>query len=150
MRLSQLAALDLHRFRAHSDADELAVAITRLPSLRSLRLVDWPEGLVALTALECLDICCLGGDSLNSFEAALGEMARLTSLSLYSEDMERLPPTLSGLHALRRACFCTINCHLTDFTLPVGPWLASLRWLGKQNVGLPGGMLLLLALALVP
>ena len=135
-RLHRLVVLDLDQVDRLGDEATLAAAIAQLPALRTLYLSDWLPGLPALPRLECLSIGIVGGTkawpthTLGAFEAALGGMPHLTALSFYSEDMTRLPPALAGLSRLRRAALNTINCELEDCTLPPGPWLASLRWLG--------------------
>lgn len=44
--------------------------------------------------------------------------------------LQRLPPSLAGLQHLRRLCFWLQADAITDASLPQGPWLQSIRWLG--------------------
>lgn len=108
------------------DTESMGCLLT-LSALRTLEVEDWPAPLAALTQLECLFANNVGDPE--AFETALGQLRGLTTLALYSQAPER-PPPFSHLRHLQRLCLCTTGCDLADLSLPSGPWLASIRWLG--------------------
>jgi len=130
-QLSALVSLCLNRpITGHYAADGMA-PLTALPALRQLRLPGvkgLPACLSALTRLEQLQLPTLHGSiHLNN---ALARLQNHTSLSLACPDYQHIPLALAELPLLQRLCFTGYPAANADITLPQGPWLASIRWLG--------------------
>jgi len=133
LQLSQLSALArLETVLCGYTADGMAV-LTALTSLRCLRLYDndrLPACLPALTWLEQLVVHSVEAAMQEELNMILPRMQRPTSLSLRFIDYQHFPPALANLSRLQRLCFWGKPADDADLRLPVGPWLASIRWLG--------------------
>jgi len=107
-----------------------------LAALTSLRVL-WlehinhlPACLSALAWLEQLDVGMAEEPSEGGINAALPSLHSLTCLSLFRFDNQRMPPALAQLPRLQRLSFDGWPDFDVDLSLPQGPWLASIRWLG--------------------
>jgi len=107
--------------------------LTALTSLRRLRLLS-ANGMLpclpALTWLEQLEVETSPEQLSGQVDAALPSLQHLTCLAVDCDDYQRIPPALAELPLLQRLCFTGIPAGGADLSLPQGPWLASIRWLG--------------------
>jgi hypothetical protein len=113
-------------------ADGLAV-LQAIASLRCLRLVNssMPACLPALTGLQQLLIVCYPASVSEELAAALPQLRSLTALIVRAVG-QRIPAALSSLSSLQRLSLSSFDDadETEESRLPVGPWLASIRWLG--------------------
>jgi hypothetical protein len=134
MQVSQLSRLT-SLIIAHSSYTPAGfAALESLAALRRLRMINChaPACLPALTGLEHLFLDTHAGDIdlTDQLEGAFEQLQGLTSLVLRVLS-QWVPASLGALSRLQRLSFSVWDEEeLTDCSLPAGPWLASILWLG--------------------
>jgi len=110
--------------------------LTALTSLRQLHLYEHqnlPACLPALTWPEQLAVHWHSEEEMPADEelsTALPHLQNLTCLSIQCNDYQTVPPAVAGLPRLQRLWFDVEPRRGAVLSLPQGPWLASIRWLG--------------------
>ena len=129
---------NLHTLRLWFDKNErnsLGVLST-LGSLRSLNFTDarqLPACLPVLTQLEELEVYpegALSAEDAATLGSTLEKLHQLTCLGLNSTSLANPPAGLTEMTRLQRLLLWNRNAAPGSASLPPGPWLGGLRWLG--------------------
>lgn len=135
LQLSKLSLL--HELQLHGrlfTPQSIAAVLPALTALRNLRLLhaSVPASLSALTNLQSLEVDALDAEDTSNLVAALPTLTQLTLLFMKVYELRSLPPTIAGLPQLQRLyLFPYVSDPAVDATtIPHGPWLNSIAWLG--------------------